>query len=459
MQRERPQKFDDSDDALDRLLQSARWPEPRPEQIGRLKQHWRVLRRGRGAPSNSFWMFAALAAALFVATAAASWRWIGAENMASLPRPVKESRGEGVPPNRATANSMAPHPHPHPHPGPLPVGVTREVGPATLAKGEGRGEGRPTSHSPHIIAFGSAAGELTRYEQVASLAVLRHHDRQQQGRRRQRPQAMPERTRLDAALASVTAANQTEPTEQGTLGAAAATLAWRTAAMAATAQLAPQPVRYEPALCAILRTPAATAAGQSRRLAAARLLSQLGTRRSIDLLNRLAAEPDLHDAAVIGLARWANEDQLDHLIVAERQPELRRLLLTSLLERADAPALERYLLFVNDPAWNDLALGAAQETTRAPVEQLFDCLEGQQVSLREAAAKTLANLPDPLVLNRLAEHVMQNVSRREALVGLLASPYPQAADFLQSAKQDLYLMAAVQAAESEIPWLTEYPRR
>lgn len=443
---------DEGDDSLDRLLASARWPEPAPGQIERLKRHWFLLRRGRGGSSGSLLAVAALAAGLLVATAAAGWRWIGVghddplrerpeRQTSNLPLPSPENRGEDRSSTDAIARLTPEHPRSLPKPE-IPTRVPQvEVSPS------------------------SNAAALSRYEQVASWAALRRGELARSAPRRGRQQAALDEQPLSDALDSLAAEAKAElsrsepPAEQPPQ----TSLAWRAPAAVAAAKLQPQPERYEPALWKILKIDAAPGGAppqaSARRLAAARLLSQLGTPRSSAVLRELAAAPDCHAAAIVGLARVADEPLCLELIDSEPRPELRRLLLSSLLGQGDDSAVRSFLAFVDDPAWTALALAAARETARPPVDSLFAVLEGPQVSLREAAAKTLGNLADPSVPQGLAQNVVNNVSRREALVGLLFSHSPASASFLRRARQDLYLAATVQAVESDLWSPYEYPRR
>jgi hypothetical protein len=233
-------------------------------------------------------------------------------------------------------------------------------------------------------------------------------------------------------------------------------LAWRASAAKSIASLAPQAERYEPALWAILRDN--RAALHARRIAAARLLSQLATPRSTFVLEQLRRVAEFHAAAIVGLARVADADRRVELLEAERQGELQRVLLASLLERGDASTVERFLWYVDNPAWRRLALAAAQDARQPPTDVLFAFLADPHVSLREAAAMTLGNVADPTVPARLARHVAENVNRREALLGLLSSPSQQSAGFVRRAKQDLQLMATVQSVESEL-FSADFPRR
>jgi hypothetical protein len=452
MRSECEQLDDGGDDSLDRLLASARWPQPTPEQVERLKRRWFLLRRGRGGSSGSLLAVAALAAGLLVATAAAGWRWIGVNHSNSLrerperqtsnrPLPSPENRGEDRPATDALI-SLAPE------------------RPRSLPKPE-----EPTDVPQVEVSPSSNAAALSRYEQVASWAALRRGElariAQRRGRRQAALDEQPFRDALDSLLAEAKAElSRSEPQAESP---PQTSLAWRALAAVAAAKLQPQPERYEPALWKILKVESASgrapAEASPRRLVAARLLSQLSTPRSLVVLRELAAEPDCHAAAIVGLARVADESLCLELIDSEPQPELQRLLLSSLLGRGDDSAVRSFLEFVDDPAWTALALAAARETAQPPVDSLFAVLEGPQVSLREAAAKTLGNLADPSVPQGLAQHVVNNVSRREALVGLLFSHSPASANFLRRARQDLCLAATVQAVESELWSPYQYPRR
>src|SRR3569623_1418219 len=154
---EQPRNLDDSDDSLDRLLQSARWPEPTPHQVERLSQRWRSLRRGRATSNHSAWLLAALAAGLLAATAAASWRWIGPENMASAPQDLRERRNNGPSANDALANSGPQRFRPN------PLATRQETRPRSpaLPKREVSDAARPAFYAAPVVATGSSSDALT----------------------------------------------------------------------------------------------------------------------------------------------------------------------------------------------------------------------------------------------------------------------------------------------------------
>lgn len=79
------------DDALDRLLAGARWPEPEPMRVERLQTYWRRLGRKAGLASGPRFGLVALAAGLLLATGAACWRW------AMLPAALDQSPGGSAP--------------------------------------------------------------------------------------------------------------------------------------------------------------------------------------------------------------------------------------------------------------------------------------------------------------------------------------------------------------------------
>ena len=434
----RSPEFDDSDDALEGLLAAARWPEPTAAQVERLKRRWFLLRRGERPRGLSSWAVAAIAAGLLVATTAAGWRWLGDSLRGKGSLGVDRDR-DAIAPQANVATSLPPE-HVRELSSPRPERV-EAVGPA--------------SSSPAV--------GLTTYEQVAALAVLR---RDQWTRTGPKPRLPPPDEKLpdekpfnekpfNEALDALAAEAEAELASPGK-AAPSSPLAWQAATAAAAQSLGPRAERFEPALWAILQHGGRQT--HARRLAAARLLSQLATPRSAAIFEALADVADFHPAAIAGLARVADGASRIDLLEAERQDELQRLLLTSLLDRGDAATVEQYLRYVGDPVWRKQALAAARDARRPPVELLFALLAGPQVSLREAAAQTLGNVADPAAPRRLARYAIENVSRREALLGLLSSPSWESAAYVERARQDVLMIATVQAVENEF-FSTELPRR
>jgi hypothetical protein len=193
-----------------------------------------------------------------------------------------------------------------------------------------------------------------------------------------------------------------------------------------------------------------------RRLGAARLLSRIGTRRSVPLFAGLTADPQAGEAALHGLGRLASEGELARLASAEPDAELRRRLLRLLLERRTPGAVALYLEFVGAPAARSEALTVVAEMDDAPADQLLGYLDSPQSSTRLAAALALSRISDPTVVERLCGSV-GGIGRQEALIALLLSQSEQAAGCLDRARQNLYLVASLHAAERRLDAL-QIPR-
>jgi len=87
----------------------------------------------------------------------------------------------------------------------------------------------------------------------------------------------------------------------------------------------------------------------------------------------------------------------------------------------------------------------ASAEEKPPVDELFAAMSGPKVSVRLSAARTLGEMNDPAVSRRLAQMALENVSRREAVVALLASSDFVARNFLAYAERDAALAATVRA--------------
>ena len=92
------------------------------------------------------------------------------------------------------------------------------------------------------------------------------------------------------------------------------------------------------------------------------------------------------------------------------------------------------------------AAGAEKkDADEPPVDELFAAMSSSKVSVRLSAARTLGEMNDPAVSHRLAQMALENVSRREALVALMASSDTVARTFLAYAERDLTLAATMRA--------------
>ncbi len=190
-------------------------------------------------------------------------------------------------------------------------------------------------------------------------------------------------------------------------------------------------------------------ASGKRRLGAARLLSRIGTPRSLGVLMELASDPATHESAVLGLGRLAAVHDLARLASIEPDAELRRQLLRMLLARETPESVGLYLGFVNEAGSRSEALGVLAEMEDAPAELLLGYLESPQRPVRLAAALALSRVPDPAVVERLCASVW-GIGRQEVLIALLLNRSDQAAGCLNQARENLYLIASVRAAEQQL---------
>ena len=195
----------------------------------------------------------------------------------------------------------------------------------------------------------------------------------------------------------------------------------------------------------------------TQRLGAVRLLAELGTQRSVPLLERLAGEPELHEGALLGLARLVNDRQLAWLADHEPDAKLRSVLLGRLVERSTPESVGWFLRFVDQPRTRQGTLDIVAGLDNPPIDLLFSFLESSQTAQRLAAAQALARCREPEIAQRLCTTAMEGVARHEALVALLLHSSPQAANCLEEARHDLYLVASVQAAEQQLHSLTPAP--
>lgn len=212
--------------------------------------------------------------------------------------------------------------------------------------------------------------------------------------------------------------------------------------------LCDRPTVYERQLVGILRK-----SRGKRRLAAVRLLAQIATRQSYPVLLELVAWPPAHEPATRAVARLGDSMTLARMAQVEPSAELQRELSAALLARGDRASVALHLDLVRDPRTAAAALAAGRRVRAAPVELLFEFLSSRRVARRMAAAQVLGHLGDPAATARLAEMVVHNQGRNEALVALVASPEPRAADFLAAAQQDLTLVGAIRAAQIRVRYL------
>ena len=190
-----------------------------------------------------------------------------------------------------------------------------------------------------------------------------------------------------------------------------------------------------------------------RARAALRLLSEVGSARSLPALVAAAKDPALRTAALPGLIRLADERTLAGLVRVEQDRRTRERLLAALLRREMASALPLFLDFVDDPdpQVRHAALAALDAMGDPPVEGLIAMLDAPRMERRFAAARALGRAAEPETLWRILSWVDRPERRREVLVALLASPDPLAQAALARASHHSALAGLIRHLQQTEP--------
>lgn len=395
---------DDRD--FDRWLQQARWPVGDADQLPRLEAHWRELRQAaivvpaeRERRRRGFAM-GALAASLLLLAGVGGW-------LASRSTPVVSPVIELVNSTSAPAQQTVAGP------------IVTSTAPVFVRD--------PTPYEQAVLAV-AIARQKAKQVAVAGVPVLGKPLMPVQRRAKSQAQAT-----LVALVTDLAANDKVDVSER----------------MANMRESRP---RLEQRVWQLIEQGDTT-----QRLGAVRLLAELGTQRSVPLLERLTGEPELHEAALLVLAPLVNDRQLAWLADREPETKLRSVLLGQLLERRTPESAGWFLRFVDQPRTRAVALDIVASLENPPIDLLFSFLESSQTAQRLAAAQALAHCRDPLIAERLCTTAIKGVARHEALIALLLHSSPQAAHCLEEARRDLYLVASVQAAEQQLHSLTPAP--
>lgn len=401
----------DPRDPLDELLHQAAFPEPDPQSMARLEQHWKQISAGRHRAQllTRRWLWiSAIAAGLLVAVTLWWFRGERGDVPPELAQPERETLR--LPVERPDSLRRVEDFHPvdsHPVGSPQPVILPRE----------------PVVKRDEPVV---ARGEIVRsrpanaYEMVVFHAALR---------RRQAATMQDRSAELKSALQKLV----DDPP------AATEDVAKR---------LLPEREIHERLLIRLIPE-----LEERSRPAAITLLARVGSRRSVPLLMELSRNNSTHRPAVQALARLSDAAALERVILNESDAELRRVLLSALVSRNEPVSLSVYLNFVHDPATASEALAVLDEIGNPPVDLLFDSLASSQQMERLAAARVLGRLSDTEVDRRLIRIAESDITRQEVLLALLTSESEEALRFLQRAQDDLFLVAAVRTARFQLQTL------
>jgi HEAT repeat protein len=182
------------------------------------------------------------------------------------------------------------------------------------------------------------------------------------------------------------------------------------------------------------------------KIAAARLLGEIGGPGAVPDLLRASADPSLHVATIGALSRIADSATINQLVREETSKDLQRILLSALLGRGDGEAVSLYLSYVVNGSTTETALTAAESVQNPPMDLLFSELQSPSELERLAAARVLGRIDGPATTERLIAMLEEGSSRQEACVALLSSRGPDAANFVKSARTNPALSTLLHAA-------------
>jgi hypothetical protein len=359
---------------LDRLLAEARWPEPKREQLARLREQWRGFSRVR--QRRRILIAGAAMAAAVLALTGVSIRWKS-------------------------------------HSGPDTSTTTPKI--VAVRPTDEAGQGRGTRTEVPLVR------DPTLYERVLLTSYRPAPARQASAKKK--------RGRADHAVAA--GASKSLPDN---LLLTADAVARRTGELLFGALRS-----YEQFWGSARR--------QSGQLIAATAFRARQARSS-------AISTSAEGKAVEAVARTGEVSDIVNILVREPHRELRNRLLRELLSRGTEESVGAYLMFVALPQSREEALTALHAAGPGPSSVLLAFLRSPRGELRNAAALALAKSTDPSVVTALAASLEDAGLRRQALLALLLNPTPRAAAVLNEAREDLYLMASVRAAEFELQHVT-----
>jgi HEAT repeat protein len=184
----------------------------------------------------------------------------------------------------------------------------------------------------------------------------------------------------------------------------------------------------------------------AERNASLKLLGELGSARVVPDVLRATADANLHVAAIHALSRIADSATIEQLAHEEASKELQRVLLAALLGRGDVESLRLYLSNVASEPMTETALAAAEQTPHPPMDLLFAVLRSPSELERLTAARVIGRIDGPATTERLIALLEESTSRQEACVALLTSRGQEAVNFVNSARTNPALAAALQAA-------------
>jgi len=438
-----------SPDPLDELLSEARWPAPPPTREVRIAKRWDEVWHDQRRHERTTVRFAlfGIAASLFLGVALGWTWWKRGANPSQQPlaNEQQETLSAG---GKKASDTIAP---------PLKNDSTNVVkrSPRKALK-RPLAPSRPTESVAQAAAREVPSAELperpivarppTKLEEMLVMAnVQGWHE----------PQTTPDRLTPSPKRSEKPAVARVGPSNSGQ-AKATRTKAKESPEAQAVARLATHPKADPAEIAAALRSiksfnesrlVAILASGSpAERKASLMLLGEIGSPRVVPDLLRATAEANLHVAAIRALSQIADSATIEQLAHEEPSKELQRVLLAALLGRGDVESLRLYLSNVVSEPMAETALAAAEQTSNPPVDLLFAMLRSPSELERLAAARVLGRIDGPATTERLVALLEEGTSRQEACVALLTSRGQEAVNFVNSARTNPPLAAALQAA-------------
>jgi hypothetical protein len=426
-----------SPDPLDQLLSEARWPAATPTRVGLVAKRWDEVwhdRRRRERRTFRAALFG-IAASLLVGVVL-GWTWLK-RGATDLRQPITAEHHESANMPEKTApivNSVKHSQAPRKALRPLPPSQPIE----SVARAAAR-ERPLAAFSPRPIVSRSP----TRLEEMLVMANVHEWQGGEPSQVRRAPSPeRPKSPELAPSKSQQAHVVRTKSKEDPASRAVARLVADRKANPAAVAAALRNSTNFnESRLVAILAN-----GSPAERTASVKLLGEIGSPRVVHDLLRATVDANLHDVAMRALSRIADSATIEQLAHEEPGKELQRVLLAALLGRGDADSLRLYLSNVANEFTAETALAAAEQTSNPPMDLLFAALRSPSELERLAAARVLGRIDGPATTERLVALLEEGTSRQEACVALLTSRGQEAVNFVNSARTNPALAAALQAA-------------
>lgn len=186
---------------------------------------------------------------------------------------------------------------------------------------------------------------------------------------------------------------------------------------------------------------------QQERTVVYNWLSAIGTRRSMSTLiqslqQQSVTDPVVRDRVLSTVVARANSNQLS-LFAVQMGVDAKVKIMSALLTRGDPVSFQQYLLLADRLGSKELVERSAAQAKSLPTEFVIRELHSQRFRFRLIAALTLSKHSDPTVSQRLIRMTARPDRARAALLALLIRTDSDAKQFIQFAESNLQLASTV----------------